>query len=433
MVSAAVTSIPWAWPFKNTYYGWAIVAVGLVSGFASASMFGPVLAVFVKPIGDEMGWSRATISIAFSAGTVAGSFASAAVGPFVDRHGTRLVFVLTGVLMAAGMATIAFMTEPWHFWLGVGLGRGGAVAGVLFSNAVNISRWFVQFRGRAQAIAGTGLRLGQVALPLLIYVVMEAAGWRESFLVLGLLILLGVAGAGAIYLRSHPESMGLLPDGAVAERRDGSVRRPALRDQEVQWSLRDAGRTRTFWLLVLATAGIYFVNGAVNLHAVAHFQDRGMSMGLAVTITTIFAVSTVFAALAWGFITERLHVQWAAAGTALTYLLALVVLVNAEGYPGAVLFGVLFGAASGGWTTVERLLVPNYFGRLSAGAIGGVKEMTVGCISPFGPVLAGLVRDATGSYIPAFVAFGGVSLLVMVAMVLAKPPRKGSQPRGRSS
>lgn len=149
-----------------------------------------------------------------------------------------------------------------------------------------------------------------------------------------------------------------------------------------------------------------------------------MSTGLAVTIVTIFAVSTVFAALGWGFLAERLHVRWATTATALTYLVALVTLVQADTYPGAVLFGIMFGTASGGWTTVERLLIPDYFGRLSVGAIGGVKEVVVGCISPFGPILAGLVRDVTGSYSPAFVAFGGVALFVTVTMVIARPPRK---------
>jgi len=418
--------IPRAWPFKDVYYGWAIVLVGLISGFVSACMFGPVLAVFVKPIGDELGWSRATISIAFSAGTAAGAFASAGVGPLVDRHGTRLAFTVTGLLMAAAMVVISFMTEPWHFWIGVGVGRGGATAGVLFSNAVNISRWFVRQRGRAQAIAGTGLRLGQVVLPLLIYAVMEIAGWRQSFIVLGALILVGVALTGAVYLRSHPEAVGLLPDGAVAEGAagGGSVRRPVFVDTEVQWSLREATGTRAFWLLVLAVAGIFFINGAVNLHAVAHFQDRGMPAGLAVTIVTIFAVTTVFAAIGWGFLVERLHVRWATTATALTYLLALITLVRAETYPEAVLFGIMFGAASGGWTTVERVLIPEYFGRRSAGAIGGMKEVVVGCISPFGPIMAGIVRDATGSYNPAFVAFGGVSLVVMAVMAFARPPRK---------
>jgi len=431
MGSAEGQSIPRAWPFKGVYYGWAIVLVGLISGFASSCMFGPVLAVFVKPIGDELGWSRADIAVAFSAGTAIGSFSSAGVGPLVDRHGTRLIFVVAGLLMAAAMVLIAVMTEPWQFWVGVGIGRGGATAGVLFSNAVNMARWFIRMRARAQAIASSGLRLGQVVLPILIYAVMEAAGWRLAFLLLGILILVGVACTGAVYLRSHPEALGLLPDGDVAAKPSGgdSVPRPVFRDVEAQWSLREATRTRTFWLLVVGVAGIFLVNGAVNLHAVAHFQDRGMPAGLAVTIVMIFAVSTVVAALGWGFVVERVHVRWAATGTALTFLIALGSLVQADSYPAAVLFGILFGAASGGLTTVERLLIPNYFGRFSAGVIGGVKEVVVGCISPFGPIIAGLVRDATGSYIPAFVGFGGVALFAMVAMALASPPRQFAQLR----
>jgi MFS family permease len=411
---------PRLWPFKRLYYGWAIVAVGLVSGFATAGMFGPVLAILVKPIGDDLGWSRATISIAFAIGTTAGSFASFAIGPFIDRHGTRLVMTVTGSFMALAMVGIAFMSEPWHFFVLVGVGRGGASAGVLFANAVNIARWFVRRRGRAQAIAGTGLRLGQVALPLMIYAVMAVSGWRASFLVLAALLLLAVVLPAWVFLRSRPEQMGLLPDGA-SEPLPGAVVRP---DTEVQWSLKEATRTRAFWLLVIAVAGTFFINGAVNLHAVPHFEDRGMTAALAVTITTIFAVTTVVAAMAWGFITERFHVRWVTVGTALAYFVALVVIINAETYPAAVLFAILFGVASGGWTTVERLLIPNYFGRESAGAIGGAKELVVGCISPFGPITAGLVRDLTGSYIPAFTLFAVLALAVMLNMAFAKPPVK---------
>ncbi|MEK7215469.1 MAG: MFS transporter, partial [Chloroflexota bacterium] len=279
----------------------------------------------------------------------------------------------------------------------------------------------------ARIFASTGLRLGQVVLPLVIYAVISVSDWRHAFLVLGAIMVLLVVLPGAVFLRSRPEALGLLPDGAAHPVKSPSdPNATTAGDAEVQWTLHEAMRTRAFWLLVVAISGTFFVNGAVNLHAVAHFQDRGMEAGLAVTITAIFAVTTVFAAMAWGFIAERFHVRWATVGTGLAYFLALVVIIPADTYPAAVLFGILFGVASGGWTTVERLLIPNYFGRRSAGTIGGVKEMLVGSVSPFGPVMAGLVRDVTGSYIPGFFVFAGVALLIMAAMAAAKPPKRAA-------
>ena len=162
----------------------------------------------------------------------------------------------------------------------------------------------------------------------------------------------------------------------------------------------------------------------MNLHAVANFQDRGIHPGLAVSITAIFAATSVVATFGFGFLTERIHVRYGAMAASLLYLAAMVVIINAETYPMAVLFAIVFGAANGGWTTGERLLLANYFGRRHLGSIRGFAAPLRGLVSPFGAVIAGLVRDNTGSYNQAFLMFAVMSLVVFTAMLLAPPPRK---------
>ncbi|MCH7971236.1 MAG: MFS transporter [Chloroflexi bacterium] len=157
---------PRIWPFKGVYYGWAIPFSALLTSFASALMFGPVLGVFVKPIGDDLGWSRATIALAFTVGTFAGTILPAVIGAFLDRHGARGVIVVSGIIVSGCTIGLALMTQPWHFWTFYGVGRGVAVAGVQFGTTVAIANWFIKKRGRAMAIGGSGLRLGQTTLPL---------------------------------------------------------------------------------------------------------------------------------------------------------------------------------------------------------------------------------------------------------------------------
>ena len=417
---------PLLWPFKGTYYGWAIPASTLLISFASALMFGPVLGVFVKPIGDDMGWSRATIAMAFTIGSFAGTLLPAAIGSYLDRHGARGVVVVAGIIVAGCTLGLALMTQPWHFWVFYGVGRGVAVAGVQFGTTVAIANWFVRKRGRAMAVGGSGLRMGQAALPLLIHAVIIAMSWRHAFAMLAVMSLLFIAVPAFLFIRRRPEEMGLLPDGA-APREPPPAGQPAAvqrDDVETSWTLREAMRTKALWLTIVAVSAVFFVNGSVNLHAVANFQDRGMPAGLAVSVTTIFALTSTVMTFVSGFALERVHVRYGAILASMCYLAAVVVITVADTYALAVLFGVLFGLANGAWTTVERLLYPDYFGRRHVGAIRGFVSPFRGMVSPFGAILAGFIRDTRGSYTLAFVIFAGMCVLATLSLVLATPPRK---------
>ncbi|MCH8847598.1 MAG: hypothetical protein IIC32_01320 [Chloroflexi bacterium] len=97
----------------------------------------------------------------------------------------------------------------------------------------------------------------------------------------------------------------------------------------------------------------------------------------------------------------------------------------------AVAFAVVFGIGAGMRNLVEVMLLANYFGRESLGAIKGFTA-PLRAISPIGPVLAGFLRDTTGTYTVAFVIFAGVAVAMFVLMVFATPPKRplaGAQPR----
>jgi len=423
----SLSPIPRAWPFKNVYYGWGIVASAMVSTFASAPMFGPVLGIFVKPIGDDLGWSRATIALAFTIGTLTGTLLSAAVGVYMDRHGARAIMVISGMIVATCLLGMAMMTEPWHHWLFFGGGRAVAIAGTQFGTTIAVANWFIRRRGRAMGFAGAGLRVGQAVLPLMLYAIIAAWTWRQGFVALSALALVFIVVPSFVYIRRRPEDMGLYPDGIAPDetpQTPGRTQTNAQRGIEESWTLREAIRTRALWLVVLATGGTLFVNGSVNLHAVANFQDQGMHQGLAVTITTIFATTSVVATFGFGILTDRIHVRYGSMAASLLYLAAMVIIINAHTYPMAVLFAIVFGAANGGWTTGERLLLANYFGRRHLGAIRGFAAPLRGTVSPFGAVIAGLIYDRTGNYNQAFFMFAIMSLLVFIAMFLAVPPQK---------
>ena len=419
-------AVPAVWPFRGSYYGWSIVISAAVASFASATMFGPVLAVFVRPIGDELGWTRATISLAFTTGSFAGSVFSAAIGVLLDRRGARAPMVVSGMLIAGCMLGLAAMTQPWHFWAFFGVGRGVAIAGIQSGIAVAIANWFIYKRGRATAFSGVGLRAGQATLPLVIHAIIVASSWRHAYATLAGMSFLGITVPAALFVRRRPEDLGLHPDGRGPDTQAAAGAAPGarLRPAEESWTLREAMRTRALWLIMFGVAFVGFAQTAVNLHAIANFQDKGITAGLSVSVTTIFATISSVTSLGWGFLLERLHVRYGAIIVNLLYVVAMVFIVIADTYPLAVLFGIMFGLAQGGWTIAQRLLFADYYGRRSIGAIRGFAAPIQAVVSPFGPLLAGFVRDRTGSYASVFTVFAVIFALVSMAMLLATPPKK---------
>ncbi|MCY4447461.1 MAG: MFS transporter [Chloroflexi bacterium] len=434
---ARIQQLPRLWP-SRAYYGWAIVFTSFFISIAQVPMYGPVFSVFVKPIEDELGWSRTTITVAFTVGSLGGAMLASVVGPIVDRYGARGVMSVTGLLVTAGLLAIAAMTEPWHFWVAYGVARTVSVAGVGLGTSVAIANWFIRKRGRAIAMRAAGQRSGQAIVPLLILPVLLTLGWRESFVVLAVVAALFITIPSLMFIRRRPEDFGLRPDGDSApdqphpnlppSRGKGPGGVPAFAGttivaEEYSWTLRQVRATRTLWLLTLGMAAGLSAQIAINVHAVANFEDKGISQGLAVTVASIFTGVAAVSMMGWGMLVERIHVRYVSMAAMGLFFLAMGVLLVADTYPMAVLFAVLFGLGTGGWTVAQMIMIPNYFGRLHAGSIKGFISPVEGLLGISGPLVAAFVFDATGSYDAAFVAAAATFAVGCAAFYLAKPLR----------
>jgi MFS family permease len=171
-------------------------------------MYGPMLAIFVKPIEDDLGWSRTTIAFAFTVGSFSGSMISGIVGGLFDRYGGRGIIALSGMVVAGAMLGLTVMTDPWHFWAFIGVGRGVAIAGINLGTSIMIAKWFIRMRGRAMAIGGSGVRIGQATLPFLAHAIIVTQGWRSAYLVLAVLTALLVVVPALVFIRRRPEDLG---------------------------------------------------------------------------------------------------------------------------------------------------------------------------------------------------------------------------------
>lgn len=426
---AQYSKIPRLWPFKRGYYGWGIVATSVLVSFAQVPMYGPVLSVFVKPIGDDTGWSRGDISLAFTIGSLMGSVASSLVGHYIDRYGARMSVVIAGMIVTAVLLGLAVMQEVWQFWILFGAGRTAALAGINMGTSVAIANWFVRKRGRAVSFLGIGLRSGQALFPLFIAPIILWLSWRHAYALLAIVSFALIVIPGWIFLRRRPEDLGMLPDGDDAPDASTPVTSGVSANSEKSWTLHDATRTMAFWMIVTAVTIVVFAQTAVNLHAVASFQDRGIADAFAGVFVFIFAGTAALSAYSWGALMDRFHVRWVTLWATFLTAAALLVIIFADNMAMALLFSVLFGLGIGGWTVAQVVLFANYFGRAHAGAIRGIGQLAAGPIGAAGPMLAGYLYDATGNYEVPFTIFFASLGVVAIALLLARPP--GDPPPAR--
>jgi MFS family permease len=404
------------------FYGWVIVGVGLLVGFVTGAVWNPNVSVFVKPIAEELGWARATVSGAITVGAISGGLLGALLGPLIDRRGPRWILVGSMIVMGISLVSLSQANSVVHFYLGFGIARMIATGAVTLAMSVAVSNWFVSKRGRAMAIALLGDRFGSAILPLLSQYLVLTRGWRIGWMGLGFLVWgIGIL-PSALFLRRKPEDMGMRPDGGAGEIRveTGEVK------PEPIWTAREALRTRAFWLVALACSQTFMIIGGTNLHQLPHMTDVGISPSIAVGAISLASVVAAVTSILWGLLSERFQVRYCLIIVFLSMVASLIMLMMVRSVPMAYAYAVVWGLSLGGSAVLVQLIWPYYFGRLSLGTIRGLAWPMQMMANAVGPLIAGLVYDNLGSYQYAFIFFAAVSLLSVVWMLLVRTPHRSN-------
>jgi sugar phosphate permease len=409
------------------FYGWSILfAAGssMVVRNAAASL---TLAVFIFPMSEDLGWSRTLIAGAASFGGLMAMVASPITGWALDRYGARMILTVSVIALGFTTMSLAWATAPVAFYLAYGAGR------VIFASPMNIgcsvivSRWFVKKRGRATGILFMSHSLGMITFPLLAGAVISYRGWQDAWTVMGVLVFVLALGPVSILVRQSPESVGLLPDGDEPDQlKDGETATAAT--EEVSWTLREAMRTPTLWLLAISTGSLYLLQSGTNIHQAAFFLDQGLGVGVSAASISMNAVFTGLGSLFWGWVVDRVPVRYTYAGVALMMSGALVLFTMADTAVEALAVAAIFGTAVGGILVVPVVAYANYFGRGSLNTIRGVTEPFVSLGQAIGGLFSGIVYDVTGSYRDAFIVLAIVGAATIALLLSTRAPTKPPVP-----
>jgi len=416
------------------YYGWVVVAAASTVVFARMAPAITTLTVLIFPISQQLGWSRTLIAGSVSAGAIASLALAPAVGWAIDRFGARPVLVVSVLALGVAMLSLAWATIPLTFYIAF------ASARVVFHTSAPIgastvaARWFIAKRGRAIGVIFLIGAVGGIVYTMVASLVVESYGLKTTWIVIGLMVLVISVAPSLLLVADRPEDVGLLPDGDEPAADVARKMSPTSAFSEVEkmtseedsWSLSDAVRSGTFWLLILMGFACYFVHTSIGVHMGAYFRDIGLGATSAALAVSVSWIVSAIGSLVWGWVTDRIQVRYAYCGMFLFQAGSTLYLMFTGGTAGVFLASALFGVVSAGSNVVPSVIYANYFGRSSLGKIRGLGEVGVLLGQGTGPVIAGVLFSLQGGYDTIFAVFIVLALGCSLLALKARPPARAA-------
>jgi MFS family permease len=361
---------------------------------------GYVFAVFLKPIVTELGWSRTAFAGSGGPFLLAMALASPLAGAATERFGARAVFSTAITLVAAALIGLSYMETLWHFYaLGVVLGAAVTGLGDVPVGAV-VARAVGQGRGRALGLVYVGSNVGGAIVPVVASALAEASSWRVALRVLavgGWLVIFPVArwGIPATLEPARGES-----DGPA----DGLTLRQAL-------------RTRRFWMLAVVLFAFYFYYLGVNNHLVAFLSDQGFTNAEAARRFGWAIAVGIAGKLVVGGLADATSVRAVTLATFALVAVASVCLLGVGRVPALLpVFLTIHGAAVAAENVVLPLVVAACFGTAHLARIYGALMAVLLPGGVLGPMFAAWTYDSGRGYWAAFALFAACNVAALAVL-----------------
>ena len=413
------------------YYGWVVVGASGTAVFARMAPAITTLTVFIYPMSQELGWSRTLISGSVSVGALASIAISPVVGWAIDRYGSRPVLVAGVLTVGASMISLAWATIPFTFYLAYASARVVFHTAAPIGASTVVSRWFVRMRGRAIGAIYLFGAIGGVVFTMSAAVMIDNFGVSTAWIFLGVTCLLVALLPNLLLVVERPEGLGLRPDGDPVNEGRNAERIPGENSSSYipgalpiseSWTLREATRTASFWILVVMGFATFFVHAGINVHIAAYLRDEGLSLTKAASVVTASWVVSAVGSIGWGWLMERAPARLLYSGMMVLLSAAVIVLLLADGMAGALAAAALIGLVAAGGNIIPAVVYADYFGRAALGRIRGMGEIGVLVGQSTGPLLAGIMFDLQGGYTLIFSVFAGIAAAGGFLVLYARRP-----------
>jgi len=379
---------------QDRFYGWVIVGACFCLTCTLGETFW-TFGVFLKPLQQEFGWSRAMVSSIFTAFLTGYAVSVIASGKLVDRYNPKPVLLASALLIVTGLCLCKWGTtlnqfRTFLFLVGLGSGATWAVPNTI------VQHWFYgkKFAGLALGIVISGVGAGALVFAPLVNFLIENTGWRTTFLILGILFGL-VVGVSTLLLRPAPQAIRATGTPPGQKGLPGGERTSAGTRSYASWA---------FAAVIFSVVVGVFTFQVITTHMVAHATDMGISPTAAAAALGLMGGFSIPGRLLSGLLSARLGwsrlLSLAFFGTAASMLCLIWLREIWMLYVFAFSYGVFHGMR----VAAQLGVIPELFGIRSLGELIGITTAAGQMISAIAPYTAGALFDATGTYSLVFLA-----------------------------
>ena len=434
LISPEQTSRAMGLSLNNDFmWRWGLLLLASLIFFVATGATFSSLVILLPGMIEEQGWSWAGAGAGFTLLALMTGLSSTLpattlrlAGP---RYGLRAAYASGGALIAAGFILIATSSSLLQYWIGAclvgtGYSQTGAVPGVHLS-----STWFRDKGDRARAVGVffTSGALGSVVAPLVARAYLDLDyGWRSYWwLVAGLVGIFSAVAAMTMRsgtVETAEEREHELED--LRERRSGqetTLEDGPAHPAEINWTLSQVLRNYQYYIIVASVT--FTLLGAVTMNTVAggHLQNNGVDESIIAFAISGHAVFNAMARAFGGLVGPYLEAKWLLVSGLVAGIVGMIALAVADNYFLLALFAFGDGYCFGMVVFASTVLLLNYFGSEHNPAILGTMNL-ITTVAMIGPVAAGWVGDATGSFQVVFIAIGALMILPTLAVVFMPRP-----------
>jgi len=384
----------------HLFYGYVITASGFFIWTIGWGTYTTCFAVFLKPLLEEFGWTRAQASLAYSISFLVQAAMGICAGWLNDKLGPRTVVVFLGSFLGLCYILMSQIHSLWQFQINYAVMGGIGTSVLAVPVMATLARWFQKRRGLMTGVVQTGSSIGGLlSAPFAGWLILNY-GWRSAYVVLGLFCLAGMIAAG-LFLKGDPRDVGELPDGENAT----ATPLPEPERSSLSSSAASSGRlsrTKAFWMLAGLYASFGFCRSAFMPHLTAHAQDLGFSLVDGANILAVLAGASILGRLGMGRLGDAIGNLPAFTISFASTTAVLVFGLTAHRLWELYLFAFIFGFAWGAEAVLRFSATSEVLGLGSLGLFMGILSFAESLAAAFGTFIAGYIFDLVGDYFPAF-------------------------------
>ena len=423
---------PTKFPF---YYGYIVLLIGTIGIWASIPGQTVGVSVFTDPVKDALGLSRNQFSNAYMIGTFLSSFLVAKAGFWFDKFGARYIAFLATLFLAFSLLLCSvsveisdflkklFSINSWVisfsvitvFFFFIRL-SGQGILTMASRNMIMI--WFSKNRGKVNSISSIAISLGFSISPIIISKLIDANGWQLTWQIMSLCLFIFSFFVFQFY-KNNPEDFNLKIDGIK------NVESEISNKQEINFTLKEAKKTRIFWMFGLILAfNSFFITG-FTFHVISIFESQNYTKDQAIAIFLPISIIAVSVSILCNILSDYIDHKIYLYAMLLSGIIASIGLIFLD-----YLFGVYMiigglGVLGGLFSVVNAVSWPKYFGRKYLGSITGKIMSFLVIASAIAPSMfsASFTNFGSYSYI-GYIGFAFVLFLLIASLKIKRPKLK---------